>query len=212
MGLWTTLPKGKEHYREIIVQTFNAIYLNDHSKPGIMHAPLLVASDEVAKDKDLMWYWIDHCWVQNTWSASITPNGAYFCEVAAAFGALMGVRGWPIEPGWWKRTPKDYVEQMECFCTKCGAAMPLDRRDSTDGRDDVSPGNLDMLKELGSPKSGNVVVHDGRLVQEPKKMFQFSDLEYRRSVAAKYGIGLIGYVTPYLDPNWLGSNNFTTPS
>ena len=65
-GLWTTLPKGKEKYREIIVETFGCIFLNDHSKPGIMHTPLLTASDEIMDDKDSMWKLIDNCWVQNT--------------------------------------------------------------------------------------------------------------------------------------------------
>lgn len=203
MGLWTTFPKGKEHYREMIVKTFNALYLNDHSKPGIMHAPLLVAAEEVAPDRDIMWYWIDRCWVQNTWSASITPNGAYFCEVAAAFGALMGERGWEVKPGWWKRTPKDYIKQMEKFCVRCGAAMPLKRRESMETMDDVSPDNMRMLEELASPKArkGDVGVYRDGLIKEPQEMFQFSELEYRQSVAAKYGIKLIGYVTPYLEEN-----------
>lgn len=57
-GLWTCLPENKKNYRWAIVETFAAVYLNDHSKGGILHTPVLVASDEVMEDKELMWYFI----------------------------------------------------------------------------------------------------------------------------------------------------------
>ena len=51
----------------------------------------------------------DKCWVQNEWSASITPKGAFFCEIAAALDMLFdGPGGWKIEPGWWRRTPEEF--------------------------------------------------------------------------------------------------------
>jgi len=115
-GLWTTLPKGKEKYRKIIAETFGCIFLNDHSKEGIMHTPLLVASDEVVEDKNYMWELIDKCWVQNTWSASINCQGGFFCEVAAAFATLNGDKGWPIEDGWWRKSTAEYREQIEKYC------------------------------------------------------------------------------------------------
>jgi organic radical activating enzyme len=86
LGLWSTFPPAKRKYREVICRTFGQVLLNDHSRGDIMHAPVLVAIEEVFKDKDerFMWSLIDRCWVQNSWSASVTPKGAYFCEVAAA--------------------------------------------------------------------------------------------------------------------------------
>jgi len=199
-GLWTTLPKGKEQYREIVVHTFGCIFLNDHSKPGIMHTPLLVGSDEVVSDKTYRWQLIDNCWVQNTWSASITPNGGFFCEVAATFAMLYGDKGWPIEPGWWRKYPKDFEEQVKTYCSMCGAAIPLWRRESIDGKDDVSPKNLERLKAIDSPKikRGEYEVYDKGVVVDDRKMFSFSELEYRHKIAAKYNIGLIGFVTSYL--------------
>jgi hypothetical protein len=199
-ALWTTFPESKKHLRRTIVETFGAVYINDHSKPGIMHAPLLVASEEVMPDPRERRAYIERCWVQNTWSASITPHGAYFCEVAAAMACLTGAPGWPVEPGWWKRRPADYEEQVERFCNKCGAAMPLRRRESVQVKDDISPGNLEMLRALGSPKvrRGEYQLYEEGLVQEPEPMFSFAELEYRRKIAAKYDLGLVGYVTPYL--------------
>ena len=199
-AIWTTLPKGKEHYRELLVETFGCFLLNDHSKPGIMHTPLLVASDEVVEDKDLMWYLIDHCWVQNTWSASINPNGAFFCEIAASMAMLYGEKGWDVKEGWWKKTPKDFIEQMEKYCTKCGAAIPMWRRDSIDGKDDVSPKNLERLKEIKSPKIEKEMyeIYTQGMVNDNREMFSFSDKEYRKSIAAKYNIKLVGYTSPYL--------------
>lgn len=51
LGLWTTLPKGYEHYREIICNTFGHIFINDHSRNDIYHHPALVAIEDVIKDK-----------------------------------------------------------------------------------------------------------------------------------------------------------------
>lgn len=205
-GLWSTFPEHKKHYREIIVDTFHAVYLNDHTKAEIMHTPLLAAAEEVVQDEDMMWYWIHHCWVQNTWSASINPQGAFFCEVAAAFATLTGAKGWEVKKGWWKKTPKDFVDQMETFCRRCGAAVPMEKRQSTDVIDDISPGNLEMLKKIGSPKvrQGQYNVYEGGIQPDQRKMFSYNELEYRAKVAAKFDLGLIGYLTPYL-PEKMGS-------
>lgn len=199
-GLWTTLPTGKEKYRKLIVHTFGSLFLNDHSKQGIMHTPLLVASDEIVTDKNLMWQLIDQCWVQNTWSASITPDGGFFCEVAAAFAGLLGDKGWDIQPDWWRKYPEDFKEQMQKYCIRCGAAVPLWRRDSTEEVDDISTLNLELLKQINSPKinKGKYKVYDKGMVLDTRQMFSFSEIEYRHKIAAKYNIGMLGYVSPYL--------------
>ena len=147
-----------------------------------------------------MRYLIDHCWVQNTWSASINPNCAFFCEIAASMAMLYGEKGWDVKEGWWKKTPKDFIEQMEKYCTKCGAAIPMWRRDSIDGKDDVSPKNLERLKEIKSPKIEKEMyeIYTQGMVNDNREMFSFSDKEYRKSIAAKYNIKLVGYTSPYL--------------
>ena len=36
---------------------------------------------------------ISNCWVQEQWSASITPKGGFFCEVAGSLDHLMNGPG-----------------------------------------------------------------------------------------------------------------------
>ncbi len=209
-GLWTSLPPGKEQYREAICRTFGHVFINDHSRPDIWHVPVLVAAEEVMGDKDLMWYLIDHCWIQNCWSACMNPHGAWFCEIAGSMSMLFNAgkdRGWPIEPGWWKRTPKDFVKQMEFFCPKCGGAMPLFQRPSVDGVDDISPRNLERLKGY-SPKikAGKYKVYDRGLGTYQVKMAAYKDMDYRNAIAARYGMFLSinskGFCSPFLFDEW----------
>jgi hypothetical protein len=150
-GLWSTIPAGNQ-YGSLIKDVFGKLFLNDHAVDTILHQPILVAAEEVVPDEEKMWRLIDNCWVQNYWSASITPKGAYFCEVSAAFDMLFdGPGGWPVEPGWWRREPVDYAEQKARWCRRCGCAVPLKRRPSVESRDDVSPGNLKRLEPSARP-------------------------------------------------------------
>ena len=152
-GLWSTLPKGKEEYGQIIADVFGNVLLNDHTLGNLYHSPVLVAAKDVVADEFQMWYLIDKCWVQNCWSASINPKGAFFCEVAAAHDVVFeGPGGWHVSPDWWEKTPKDYVEQMKQYCVNCSAALPLHARIDTDEIDDISKGNLERLIKVGSPK------------------------------------------------------------
>ncbi|MGE4536228.1 MAG: radical SAM protein [Desulfovibrio sp.] len=166
-GLWSTVPKALgQKYGTLIREVFGYQSFNDHSLDKILHQPVLVAAEEVVADPEEMWRLIDDCWVQRYWSASITPKGAFFCEVAASLDMLFdGPGGWPVEPGWWKRVPGDYDDQMARACPHCGCAIALPRRPSAQGIDDVSPGNLRRLTDLGSPKAavGKVEVFHGGL-------------------------------------------------
>jgi hypothetical protein len=208
LGLWTCLPEGYEHYREDIVATFKHIFLNDHTKGDVYHTPVLVAAKEMCVSENQMWYSKHHCWVQNSWSASINPNGAFFCEVAAALSILFNMKaGWKVEPKWWLRTPKDYVEQMKLFCPSCGCDMPLKKRLSTDEVDDISQSNYERLKDV-SPKlkEGKYVISDLKPVEDDKKMATYKDEAYRSRVAERYGMFLMvnnmGFQTPFLKRNW----------
>lgn len=204
LGLWSTFPKGYEHYREIICETFGNIFLNDHSRSDIFHSPILVAAEEVISDRRDMFLAIDHCWLQESWSASINPKGAFFCEIAAAMSMLFdGSDGWKVEPGWWKRTVKDYREQIEEFCPKCGVALALQRRASVDGRDDISPKNLERLKGKSRKiDAGKYVVSDLKPVANPEPMAAYKDENYRAKIADRYGIFLAynqkGFQVPHL--------------
>lgn len=208
-GLWTCLPPGKEHFREVIVETFGNIFINDHTRDDILHAPILVASEEIPlpeREKD---YLIDKCWVQNTWSACINPKGAWFCEVAGALAMLLDVNdlAWPVESDWWTRSPQHYIEQMQ-MCKLCGAAMPLLKRYSIEGRDDISPKMLERIKETSHKvKQGKYVVYDTtQMYDDQRPTATYKDQPYRDAIAFKYGMFLMvnesSYLTPYLIKSW----------
>lgn len=158
-GLWSN--KGKQFYRhkELIDRTFGHFNLNDHVSHDIFHTPILVASEDMIKDGRIteeQWRaYTDACWVQTTWSATITPKGAYFCEVAATLDYLFeGNCGWDIEnePDWWKKPVPDYASQVAWACRKCGCQLPLRPLKSSLEIDDVSQSNLERLIAVGSPK------------------------------------------------------------
>jgi hypothetical protein len=203
LGLWTSLPEGKEHYAQLICDTFGQVFLNDHTRGDIYHAPILIGMKELVVDMKMAWREIDKCWLQNCWSASINPYGAYFCEVAAALALLFQdpEGAWPIEDGWWWRVPKDFAAQAEKWCPLCGIAAPLKRRLSGDGRDDISPANASSLK--GKSKKvdqSKTVIGLGCLTEKPEEMASYKDLSYRQGIAAKYGMHLKLTEKGYCEP------------
>lgn len=245
LGLWSTFPGGDkyaERYREIICKTFGNILLNDHSRDDILHAPVLMASEEYFRkpcpdcsgsgnylgqnfdgvqpcpacigkgyttDDLALFQAVDHCWIQESWSAAINPKGAWFCEVAAALSDLFdGPEGWKVEPGWWKRTPKDFAAQMDWACRKCGAALPIERvRTSQDPKDDVSEGNLERLKAVKSRKVARGE-YEVRSFQFDRKLQEtttyphqtYKDEIYRKGIASRYGIALVMNERGYWEP------------
>jgi hypothetical protein len=163
-GLWSSMPaKYYEHFA-VIQRVFPKWqFLNDRgiesgrpwvkSTPSI-HTPMMVAVKDVVKDEAKMWELIDNCWVQKEWSSTITPKGAFVCEVMGAWDNLLdGPGGLPVEPGWWKIQPSDprFQEQVKRYCPGCGGCLPANRRESSDIVDDISASNLERLKDT-SPK------------------------------------------------------------
>lgn len=156
-GLWsnTTTPQFTKH-KDIIAETFGVFNLNDHITHPIKHTPILTAIEDFKdiSDGDKLKF-IDNCWVQNCWSATINMKGAFFCEVCACMSNLFdGVDGWDIEknPDWWKKELPEYKKQIEWSCKKCGCCLPLTPRRSNEEFDDVSISNIDRLIEVKSPK------------------------------------------------------------
>lgn len=202
LGLWTTLPKGKEKHAKIICETFYHIFVNDHSRADIYHQPALVGIQEVEPDKNNMWQMIDKCWAQESWSASINPRGAWFCEIAASMSMLYQEgEGWPVEPGWWWRTPKDFTSQIEQWCPRCGFAAPLALRSSIEEIDDISPLNYEVLKDkVRHPE--RLKIHNLKCVRLNPPMAAYKELAYRNNIASRYGMFLVvnemGFWTPYL--------------
>ena len=150
-GLWTSGgPKFKE-YRSLILQTFARILYNDHSEVG-KHQPIFVASNEIIPDRALRDELIDHCWIQDKWSPAINQKGAFFCEIAAVFDLLFdGPGGFPLEPGWWRKTPDAFLLQRERYCGLCSIPVPLPPVSNNQGWDYVSPENMERLLKAGSP-------------------------------------------------------------
>jgi len=158
-GLWSNTGAKFKDYKEIIDKTFGFFNLNDHVTNDIIHTPILVASEDMLRDGRLTeeeWQkYTNSCWIQETWSATITPKGSYFCEVAGMLDYLFeGNTGWDIskEPDWWQKKLPDYAMQIAWACRKCGCQLPLCPRRSTQEIDDVSPSNLERLVAVGSPK------------------------------------------------------------
>jgi hypothetical protein len=222
LGLWSIFPDSKKYYRELVCEAFGIVLLNDHSRDDIVHAPILMAAGDYFKDDRDMFLALEKCWVQESWSASVHPKGAYFCEVAAALAETFnGPDGWKVEPGWWKRTPKDFAEQMDWACRRCGAAMPVERNRTTkDATDDVSPSSLAALKEIKSRKlaRGEVQAHDefrfNPALHEnhgyPAQTYK--DEMYRRGIAARWGIDLVMGPRGYWEPRLMESMPKPEPS
>ena len=173
-GLWSNMSGTYRRYYEVIQDTFSVQYLNDHLNPSY-HQPGLFSRRDLNIPDDEWFRLRDKCWIQNTWSATITPKGAFFCEIAGALDMLFdGPGGWKIDPGWWKRKPEDFTDQLH-WCEICGFALEgrTFTRDSQEEMDDVSPTVYEMLKNNGSPKlkSGhiNAVKIDNGVISDESK-------------------------------------------
>lgn len=140
------------------------------------HTPVLVASKDAIPDERQRWDYIEHCWVNHEWSATVTPKGFFFCEIAGALDMVMeGPGGLPLEPGVWqgditfetdaqgvRRPVGKFAAQIEAACPNCGACLPMTPRLDADERDDMSVSNFVALQALKSPRvrRGEVVRHD----------------------------------------------------
>lgn len=180
-GLWSTLGSGYYKHFETISDVFGYQILNDHKNP-CKHQGLLISWKDCGITEQEWHAKREKCWIQNCWSASITPKGAFFCEVAAALDMLFdGPGGWDIsDHAWWRKTPEEFGDQLQ-WCEICGAALDTPARYSYDGRDDISQTVLSLLEVKGSPKVGNnqYVLFDGN---NTGKAFESGD-EYIRDFA-----------------------------
>ena len=161
--LWTNGAKYKK-YRKEIEETFykELVAYNEHedSQP-CWHQPNQIAAQEVFsgmvtgnryQDQDVMWKVIDNCWVQNRWSAAVTPMGAYFCEVAAARAHVLGSpKGITVRKGWWKEPMQTYSILKNTLCADCSMCLPMPMRgNDKQGYDDISIKMMQKLKRAGS--------------------------------------------------------------
>lgn len=176
-GFWSSISRSYYKHFETINDSYEAQCLNDHNN-SCMHQSLLMARKDLGITDD---EWIqkrDACWIQNQWSATITPKGAFFCEVAGALDMLFdGPGGWELTKDWWKREVKDFKDQLH-WCEICSGSLDVPQRLSTDGRDDVTPTLLKKLQDIKSPKiqRGEYILWDKNNYDKSKyKTFTGSD-------------------------------------
>lgn len=176
-GMFSNMGASYRKHYEIISDMLPFQGLNDHLNP-IYHQSALITREELGVP-DTEWVKLrDACWLQNEWSAGITPKGAFFCEMAGVLDMLLdGPGGWPIEPGWWKRTPQDFGDQLH-WCELCGFPLRTFTRDSAEETDDMSPVWYARLKALKSPKlaSGKyhvVNIQNGKIPENDKRDTRF---------------------------------------
>lgn len=163
-GLWSSLGAKYYHHYELIQEIFDYQCLNDHYNAGL-HQGLLIDRFEIKQSLGITDdQWLenrDKCWVQNTWSASVNHHGAYFCEVAAALDNLLfdGKSAWPVEPGWWKRKPAEFHDQLH-LCDHCALAQPGPSVVAREDRDIVGRMSLPLLDRSPAVKKGAVEIYD----------------------------------------------------
>lgn len=181
-GLWTGLPLDNHPHRELVQETFGYVNQNLHTTECV-HQPVLVAVEDVIRDERRMWELIDACQLQRKWSSAITPKGFFFCEVAAAMDVVFeGPGGLPLTPGCWRHDLADYRGQIERWCPRCGVCLPLPGRCDRERVDDISRGNLEALRKLGSPRvrKGDYVLFDRAAYQEQPNRVGWQPLRYLR--------------------------------
>jgi hypothetical protein len=152
----------------LIDATFGIINYNDHYDVG-MHQPMMVASKDIIKDDRVRNKLIDKCWLQTLWSPTINIKGGFFCEVAATFDMLFhGPGGYPIEPGWWKKSVSQFQDQRERYCDSCSIPIPMKNLPTNLPYDYVSETNAKKLEQVDSPlaRRGKIRVTDEILLPE----------------------------------------------
>lgn len=137
---------------ELICDTFSSLRCNDH-KNKTKHFSVLVnykdlgISDEEFEKRE------NRCWIQNNCGASITPKGAFFCEMAGALDLLFdGPGGWDVKPDWWKRV--DYSDQKH-WCKICGARLGLPMLDDNQKFDYITESIKNKLPNSKKIKNGD---------------------------------------------------------
>jgi len=153
--LFTACGPRYEKFKEMCRGTFCCIHENPHDdmqKEICLHQPSLVSVGDVVKSKVLQEKLIDDCWVQANWAPIVNSKGAFFCEIAGAFDIILdGPGGWPVEPGWWNKTPDEFRDQRDRYCHKCGMPVPLKRQLLNDDMEWISEGLLSEFEDKGLP-------------------------------------------------------------
>jgi len=156
--LFSSVASNYYKYYELIQDVFRYQGVNDHMIP-CYHQPVLISRKDMGISDEEWFQLRDACWIQNKWSASITPKGCFFCEIAGALDMLFdGPGGWPIEKDWWKRKPEDFKDQLH-WCELCGIALNTKSRNANEGIDDISPSLYEKLQNCKNVKLEKKNIH-----------------------------------------------------
>lgn len=177
LELWTSgLPNTPwENPRKVpeIAKHFGRIHYNPHDATQLSvcrHQPLTIAVDEAVPDKGIMWKLINDCWLPRLWAPTIVAAGAYFCEVAGPLDAVLygGKHAWKVEPGWWKRAPEAFQEQVTKLCPQCGMCLPMERQHLVESKEKFSPKLAEAFAEAGAIRidDKNIEIFDGQFTNE----------------------------------------------
>ena len=154
-GLWTDGFRYSK-YKSVIERVFlpeNIVYNSHDDGIDDYHQPLLIHPSDVGISKEEHSKYIESCWIQRRWSASITPKGGFFCEVAAAQDMLFnGPGGYALTEDWWNKTPTEFSDQVDRYCSNCSACIPLPKVSALEDVDYVSETNVRRLMFVESPK------------------------------------------------------------
>jgi len=155
MGLWTSGGSRWNELKPIIDKTFGFVAYNEHNKQQqetCMHQPITLSIFDLVPDSDLRDKLIDDCWVQRTWCPTITPKGAFFCEIAGALDIITdGKGGYDLTPDWWERTPEKFQGQISQYCNFCGMAIPYQREFIKNKMEKFSPATFSLFRKLNLP-------------------------------------------------------------
>jgi len=155
MGLWTSGGSRWSELKSIIDKTFGFVAYNEHNKQQqetCKHQPITLSIFDLVPDVNLRDKLINDCWVQRTWCPTITPKGAFFCEVAGALDIILdGKGGYDLTQNWWKRKPEDFQDQVSRYCDLCGMAIPYQRELIENRIEKFSPTTFSLFKRLTLP-------------------------------------------------------------
>ncbi|WP_112070120.1 glycosyltransferase [Herbaspirillum rubrisubalbicans] len=210
-GLWTN---NVFKYADLAKETFGVFNLNPHNDDhGIAsleplkelgwyysgnseHASLLAAVQDFHAP-EAMWSLISQCDINQHWSASIVQNNgklrAYFCEVAASFDLARGEdHGLEVSEGWWRRPLRDFSEQIEYFCPKCGVPGRIAAFKDSDETDSYSATNADLALKSEKKKKRKIIEikPESEVKKVEHRVTQYSTNLYRKKPK-------IAVITPY---------------
>ncbi len=150
-GLFSSFGEGYYKHFELIQDTFPYQSLNDHSNINT-HQGILIPRKEIGINDEEWLKKRDKCWIQNLWSATITPKGAFYCEIAGSMDMLFnGEGGWEIDNNWWKKEPSEFNDQIH-WCENCALALDVPSIPATEQTDLISAEMEKRLLEINGWK------------------------------------------------------------